>query len=95
MKEQTKDKENIIVSNAYANDDADDDPPPSCFVTSAPISSPPLTQPSVTLSPAAAPQFDGQDFLNLELLKKNLRCIRSLFYYFLFLELLRTDAVVV
>ena len=38
----------------------------------APIlpSSPPLTQPSQTSSPSTAPQFDGQDFLNLELLRR-------------------------
>jgi len=32
--------------------------------------SPPLTQPSQTSSPTTAPQFDDQDFLNLELLRR-------------------------
>ena len=34
------------------------------------VSSPPLTQTSVTSSPATAPQFDGQDFLERELLRR-------------------------
>ena len=32
--------------------------------------SPPLTQESVTSSPGPAPQFDGQDFLERELLRR-------------------------
>jgi hypothetical protein len=43
---------------------------PSRFPGPGTVSSPPLTQASVTSSPATAPQFDGQDFLNLELLRR-------------------------
>ena len=32
---------------------------------------PPLTQDSTTSSPAASAQFDGQDFLNAELMRRN------------------------
>jgi hypothetical protein len=34
------------------------------------VSSPPLTQESVTSSPGPVPQFDGQDFLERELLRR-------------------------
>ena len=34
------------------------------------IASPPLTQASVQSCAATAPQFDGQDFINLELLRR-------------------------
>ena len=34
------------------------------------LASPSLTQTSVQSSPATAPQFDGQDFLNMELMRR-------------------------
>jgi len=43
---------------------------PSRVHAPGPAPTPPLTQTSVTSSPAAAAQFDGQNFLNLELLRR-------------------------
>ena len=43
---------------------------PPRFPAPGTVSSPPLTQTSVTSSPATAPQFDGQDFLERELLRR-------------------------
>jgi len=43
---------------------------PSRVHAPGPAPTPPLTQASVTSSPSAPAQFDGQDFLNLELLRR-------------------------
>ena len=43
---------------------------PNRLNTPGHLASPSLTQASVQSSPATAPQFDGQDFLNLELLRR-------------------------
>jgi len=43
---------------------------PPRFPAPGTVSSPPLNQTSVTSSPATAPQFDGQDFLERELLRR-------------------------
>ena len=43
---------------------------PSRVHAPGPVSTPPFTQTSVNSSPSAPAQFDGQDFLNLELLRR-------------------------
>ena len=43
---------------------------PPRFPGTTTVSSPPLTQESVTSSPGPVPQFDGQDFLERELLRR-------------------------
>jgi len=43
---------------------------PNRFYAPGHVASPSLTQASVQSSPATATQFDGQDFLNLELLRR-------------------------
>ena len=48
------------------------------------ISSPPLTQISAQLSPGTAPQFDGQDFINLESLRRTSGVQHPLLHFFLF-----------